>query len=62
MNHDIQRSTAPAAGPETPQAWVDVQRQELQRRIETLRDAGALPTPPTSGAASVAQWSNWSNG
>jgi hypothetical protein len=42
---------------------VDEQRSELQRRIDLLRQSGALPAPVGGdGSASVAQWTNWSNG
>lgn len=63
MSQDTALSTAPSPGAEAAPARVDDPRQALQGRIDALRDAGALPAPPAGdAAASVAQWSNWSNG
>lgn len=52
-----------AARTEASAACVDEQRRELQQRIEALQSAGALPTAPAGDpTASLAQWTNWSNG
>jgi len=61
MSQEATLSTATAA--EAGEVSIDGLRQALQGRIEALRDAGALPTLSHGDeAASVAQWSNWTNG
>ncbi len=63
MNDDIARLTAGVGIAEAGASDIEAQRQQLQRRIEALQDAGALPAATAADAASsVAQWSNWSNG
>ncbi|MBL8352842.1 MAG: hypothetical protein JNL87_21305 [Burkholderiaceae bacterium] len=42
---------------------VEEQRRELQARIDALQQAGLLPAQPVGDpAASIVQWTNWSNG
>lgn len=46
-----------------PSSSVDQQRLALQRQVEALRLAGALPSAAAAaGPASAIQWNNWSNG
>lgn len=50
-------------GAEVSATAVDEQRRELQARIDALQQAGLLPAPPVGDpAASIVQWTNWSNG
>lgn len=42
---------------------LEQQRRALQRQVEVLRLAGALPSAADAGQpASAVQWNNWSNG
>lgn len=63
MNVDTTtREMAPARA-ERSSTDIDDQRRELRGRIDTLRQAGALPAAQQGDASvSVAQWTNWSNG
>ena len=39
------------------------QRRALQAQVDTLRQAGALPSASAAGqSGSAVQWNNWSNG
>lgn len=61
VNTSVPESLAPQ--PAQVCASVDDQRRELLGRIESLRQAGALPMSHGGDvSASVAQWTNWSNG
>ena len=53
----------PSGAVSTPSSSLDGQRRAIQRQVEALRQAGALPS--AAGAAqraSAVQWNNWSNG
>lgn len=72
MNHDhlTQTTSGPmgAAGPvnaaaSAPSQDMAQQRRALQGQVDSLRQAGALPSASAAGQpGSAVQWNNWSNG
>jgi hypothetical protein len=72
MNHDnlTPTSSSPlgATGPvgaaaSAPSFDLAQQRRALQGQVDTLRQAGALPSASAAGQpGSAVQWNNWSNG
>lgn len=72
MTHDtlIEQTSSAAAATggacspgSSPAVGLEQQRLALQRRVQALRQAGALPAAAAVGQpASAVQWNNWSNG